>query len=83
MLAVLVGNRGLAGQRRDDLHLPRGKRQHLVLEILLGHQGGAPDALGVDELHHADDLILRMVELALTTERKPATELPDLEVRTA
>ena len=30
-----------------------------------------------------DDLILRMVELALTTERKPATELPDLEVRTA
>ena len=30
-----------------------------------------------------DDLILRMVELALTTERKPATESPDLEVRTA
>ncbi len=30
-----------------------------------------------------DDLILRMVELALTTERRPATELPDLEVRTA
>jgi D-alanine-D-alanine ligase len=30
-----------------------------------------------------DDLILRMVELALTTERKPVTESPDLEVRTA
>jgi D-alanine-D-alanine ligase len=30
-----------------------------------------------------DDLILRMVELAQTTERKPPTELPALEVRTA
>jgi D-alanine-D-alanine ligase len=30
-----------------------------------------------------DDLILRMVELALSTERKPATESPAVEVRTA
>jgi D-alanine-D-alanine ligase len=73
------------GYGRVDLRLDEAG-QPWILEV--NPNPDISDDAGLSRMAQAagwsyDDLILRMVELALTTERKPATESPDLEVRTA
>jgi D-alanine-D-alanine ligase len=73
------------GYARVDLRLDEAG-QPWILEV--NPNPDISDDAGLSRMAQAagwsyDDLILRMVELALTTERKPATESPDLEVRTA
>jgi D-alanine-D-alanine ligase len=85
--AALAAWRTVRGQGygRVDLRLDESG-QPWILEV--NPNPDISDDAGLSRMAEAaglsyDDLILRMVELALTTERKPPAESPDLEVRTA
>ena len=57
-LVVLDRDRRLAGERRDQLGGSQAIGDDLGIEVFCALQDGVEAALAVDQLQHADDLVL-------------------------